>query len=240
MKMVDLCVNLLRRVSSDLTGFNEGSVTQNMIDSVVFSLEIAYRELIVLDLTEGLSSDEREGMEITRNCLSVLRRLQVANDYSNDNRARVTSDGRVGRPMIVIPEQSLINLLDNHFTVHQIARMMGVSVSTLRRRMDILGLSVRALYSDISDNELDHIIGDIYQQFPTCGSQQMKGHLISRGHRIQQSRIRESLRRVDPVGTALCRLTVINRRRYSVPRPLSLFHVDGHHKLIRYVSLLLY
>ena len=108
MKMVDLCVNLLRRVSSDLTGFNEGSVTQNMIDSVVFSLEIAYRELIVLDLTEGLSSDQREGMEITRNCLSVLRRLQVANDYSNDNRARVTSDGRVGRPMIVIPEQSLI------------------------------------------------------------------------------------------------------------------------------------
>ncbi len=193
MKMVDLCVNLLRRVSSDLTGvFKKGNVTQNTIDSIVVSLKIAYRKLIVVDLTEGLSSDRREGMEIMRNCLSVLQRLHVANDYSNDNRVRVTCDGRVGRPMIVIPEQSLINLLENHFTVHQIARIMRVSVSTIRRRMDILGLSVRALYSDISDNELDHIIGDIYQQFPTCGSQQMKGHLISKGHQIQQSRIRES------------------------------------------------
>lgn len=113
-------------------------------------------------------------------------------------------------------------------------------MSTIRRRMNSLGLSIRALYSDISDNDLDCIVRSIHQQFPMCGSQQMKGHLISRGHRIQQYRIRESLRRVDPVGTALRRLSIMNRRQYSVPRPLSLFHVDGHHKLIRLVSLILY
>lgn len=101
--------------------------------------------------------------------------------------------------------------------------------------MDSLGLSVRALYSDIFDIELDNIVSDIYRQFPMCGSQQMKGHLLSKGHRIQQHRIRESIRRVDPEGTALRRLSVINRR-HSVPKPMSLFPVDGHHKLIRYYT----
>ena len=127
--MVDLCVNLLRRVSSDLTGlFNEGNhgnVTQNTIDFAVSLFPSLQRincggSHHIYDLTEGLSSDQKEGMEITRNCLSVLWRLQVANDCSKDNRMRVTSDGRVGRPMIVIPWQSLINLLENHFTVHLI------------------------------------------------------------------------------------------------------------------------
>ena len=95
------------------------------------------------------------------------------------------------------------------------------------------GLSVRALYSNISDTELDDIVGDILHQHPTCGNVQMQGHLLSRGYRIQQICVRESLRRIDPIGTALRRLTVMNRRQYSVPSPLSLFHMDGNHKLVR-------
>ena len=92
--------------------------------------------------------------------------------------------------------------------------MIGVSVSTVRRRMSYLGLLVRALYSDISDTELDEIVRCIHQQHPMCGNVQMQGHLLSRGYRIQQIRIRESMRRIDPTGTALRRLTVMNRRHY--------------------------
>ena len=64
----------------------------------------------------------------------------------------------------------------------------------------------------------------------------MTGYLAARGVRIQQKRIRESLRRVDPEGTLMraLELNVINRRRYSVPSPLALWHIDGNHKLIRY------
>lgn len=90
------------------------------IDSVNISLEIAYRELIVLDLTEGLSSDQQEGVDILRNCLSVLRRVLEANEFVTDGyNMQVTSDGMIGRPRITIPEHSLINLLENNFTVHQ-------------------------------------------------------------------------------------------------------------------------
>ena len=97
------------------------------------------------------------------------------------------------------------------------------------------GLSVQALYSTISDAELDDLVQNIHQQHPTCGNIQMQGHLLSRGYRIQQIRIQESMRRVDPTGTALRQLYVMNRCQYSVPCPLSLFHIDGNHKLIRLV-----
>lgn len=63
--------------------------------------------------------------------------------------------------------------------------------------------------------------------------QQMSGHLLSRGIRIQRHRLRESMRRIDPEGTLARRLHVIHRRCYSVPAPRSLFHIDGNHKLIR-------
>ena len=32
----------------------------------------------------------------------------------------------------------------------------------------------------------------------------------------------------------LRRLRILNRRHYSVSSPLSLYHIDGHHKLIRF------
>ena len=60
----------------------------------------------------------------------------------------------------------------------------------------------------------------------------MSGHLLSRGIQVQQHRIRES---VDPEGTLARRLHVTHCRCYSVPAPRSLFHMDGDHKLIRYI-----
>lgn len=116
--MVDFCVNLLRRISYDLGTFvNEQVIPQSTVESLIVSLEVALRELIVVELTEGLSVDQRDGLEITRNCLSFLRQLQDRSNYTFSHRLQVTSDGRVGRPVIVIPERSLINLLENRFTV---------------------------------------------------------------------------------------------------------------------------
>ena len=61
----------------------------------------------------------------------------------------------------------------------------------------------------------------------------MHGRLLRKGYRIQQARIRDSQRSIDSSGTALHRLRVLNRRHYSVLSPLSLYHIDGLHKLIR-------
>ena len=68
---------------------------------------------------------------------------------------------------------------------------------------------------------------------------QADGSLRSRGYRIQQKRIHESVRRVDPDGVLLRSLEihVIRRRAYDVVRPLALLHIDGYHKLIRFANL---
>ena len=55
--------------------------------------------------------------------------------------------------------------------------------------MSELRLLVRSFYSTISDSDLDAIIMGIQEIYPMCGNRQMQGHLLSRGYRIQQSRI---------------------------------------------------
>ena len=109
----------------------------------------------------------------------------------------------------------------------QIAQLLGVSVRTVRRRMSGFDLSVRSTYSQMSDNQLDEVVGKIQQQY---------GHLLSRGIRIQFHRVRESQSRIDPEGTVLRRLKTLKRRRHGVKGPQHLWHIDGHHKLIRYNS----
>ena len=97
------------------------------------------------------------------------------------------------------------------------------------------GLSITAEYATLTDEELDSVVGEIHHDFPMCTNRQMQGHLLSRGYKVQQQRVREAQRRVDPEGSLMRRLRVVNRRQYQVPVPLSLWHIDGNHKLIRYV-----
>ena len=73
-------------------------------------------------------------------------------------------------------------------------------------------LNVASLYSDLADERLDEIVEEIQRQFPPCGNQQMQGHLQSQGIRVQQNRVRESQRRVDPAGSIMHTLKSINRR----------------------------
>ena len=111
--------------------------------------------------------------------------------------------------------------------------MLGVSLSIVRRRMNDFGFTVTALYSSITDVELDLLVSQVKDEFPNCGTRLMHGHLLSRGHRITQARIRESLHRVDPEGVAIRWSSAVQRRKYAVASPLSLWHLDGNHKLIR-------
>ena len=62
----------------------------------------------------------------------------------------------------------------------------------------------------------------------------MRGHFRALGYNIQRKRIRESLNRVDPRNTALRWGALVSRRKYFVPWPNSLWHMDGHHSLIRW------
>ena len=119
-----------------------------------------------------------------------------------------------GRPRLDIKPEQLEYLLHLGFQCSKIAEVMGVSLSTIRRRMSEFGLSVTALYSSVTDHELDVIVSQIQHEFPNCGYHLMHGHLVCRGHRVSQARIRESMHRVNPEGVALRWISAVQRRKY--------------------------
>ncbi|CAL9691876.1 unnamed protein product [Knipowitschia caucasica] len=102
--------------------------------------------------------------------------------------------------------------------------------------MSDFGLAARQRYSDISDEALDDAVKLAKSEMPTAGYRMVKGRLMSQGICVQWRRITASMHRVDSIGilSRLMGMGCIVRRTYSVRGPLSLWHVDTNHKLIRF------
>ena len=134
-------------------------------------------------------------------------------------------------------EEQIELFLEYNFSLPQISEILGVSLSTVNRRLKDYGLSVTQIYSTISATKLDKITQQLVPEFPNCGYRRMTGFLRARGIHVQQIRVRESMKRSDSEGVLLrsLQLTLISRRVYNVTCPLALWHLDGHQKLIRYV-----
>jgi hypothetical protein len=89
-------------------------------------------------------------------------------------------------------------------------------------------------YNVMLPGDLDKVVTDIKGEHPNDGEVMIQGHLVSQGIRVTRSQLRASIHRVDHENTQ-CRLShVVKRRQYSVESPNSIWHIDGHHKLIRW------
>ena len=234
-KMAEVCLPILRRILQNIENLdNISTVPDEFLDVLVVSLEFVYQELIYSETIHAAQPFVSDSIVSVGRCLRILNlALELKMMAAYQFGVHTIHTGLVGRPSYVISHQQLSFLVDNQFTVPQIADILGISTRTVRRRMDEYDITINSQYSTISDLELDRIVHEIQIQFPTCGNRQMQGHLLSRGYRVQQSRVRESQRRVDPNGVIARHLSVINRRQYSVSGPRSLYHMDGYHKLIR-------
>ena len=145
--------------------------------------------------------------------------------------------GNNGRPRYIIMKEQLEFYIENGFTVPSISKMIRVSPKTVRRRLKKFRLSMQGAYTQISNDELDAVIKEILGKNPNCGYRRMLGFLLAKKVRVSERRTREAMHRVDPEGILLgaLQLTIVNRREYKVPGVLALWHIDGHHKLIRWV-----
>ncbi len=219
----DWLVETLRRVTSDL----ENPVLDlDTMDAVRVSLERVYRELEVRIATFSVTArNVHEAAEYVRNALSIITSFTDELGQPNCVPELLLPDGGFGRPRYNVAYDQLVYLLENRFTVPQISAMLGISVRTVRRRMEH-GLSVHQMYTDITETELCRHISSIQQLHPNFGNRQMFGALVSQGIWVTQERVRECQRRIDPEGSALRRLQVVHRRNYCVSHPLSLWHMD--------------
>lgn len=123
-------ISLLRRVASDLAVFSDGRhIPEDTLDAFIVGLELAYRELVVLDTMSPMSTSQREACDIVRSSLVSLRAVQESNTYTAISRSRMFASpihtGCVGRPCINVPMEQLVFLIEHNFSVPQISDMLG-------------------------------------------------------------------------------------------------------------------
>ncbi len=141
--------------------------------------------------------------------------------------------GSVGRPTIILNFEMIELMRTSGYTWTEVANALETSRTTVWRRLRDAGYQILK-YTDISDEQLDNVLTTIQEQYPNCGQQLISGFLISRGIYIPRYRLRESILRVDPLRRLIRWHQVITRRTYSVKHSNSLWHIDGHHSLIRW------
>ena len=132
-----------------------------------------------------------------------------------------------GRPGISISENQLAFYLENGFTIAKIANLFGCFRRTVERRMREYGMSVRQIYSTISDADLTDRITAIVMHNPALGEKSVDGLLHARGIIVQCQRIRSALWASDPEGIRFRLRHCLRRREYHVEAPNSLWHIDG-------------
>ena len=233
----------LRAIAVDLVQdmrrmLDEDSVTADRIEYHISVLDRLLRGLMLV-FRPNLDGNEILSMIASvQNVISSLEGAitQLDSSVSVGYSPPVLFVGERGRPKLDISRQMLEYFLDHRFAATRIAMLMHVSLSTVRRRMAEFGLSVQSRYSNMSDGELDRIVTTIMHQHPHCGYRMIQGFLASLGHRVQQNRVRDCLIRLDPEGVIARWNCTVHRRSYSVATPNALWHIDGNHRLIRYIA----
>lgn len=150
------------------------------------------------------------------------------------NPVQTQRTGRRGRPRKVVDPVWLTDAVSDRrkLTIQAIADALGMHRNTLRNYLKIHGVYRR--FTDISDSDLDILTTHFKRLKPNSGLRYLIGFLKVHGIKVQRQRVRHSLRRVDGLGQALRTHAALNRREYSVPRPNAMWHLDGHHKLIKW------
>ena len=220
-------------VNSILQQLNSGNFDSDSQDSVFYRVKSLYNTVTRFDGVIAIDDNIVNYLRQARDCLSSH------DPSSSAHEAEMLFTGHHGRPKYVVAQEQLEFLIEGHFSVPEISKLLGVSTRTVERRMSEYGLNIRQSYSQINDSDLDGVLNGILKDVPNSGYKRMTGLSLARGIRLQQSRIRSAMQRVNPEGCLLIslELNVLYSRSYQVYGPLALWHIDGNHKLIRYAGL---
>lgn len=132
-----------------------------------------------------------------------------------------------------ISVDEILSMRSLHYSWSKISQLLGVSRSTIYRRLLDEGVSTND-YTDISSSDLDDVLKEIKTRFPNDGEVLLKSHLLHMGIKVTRQSLRSSIHRVDHENTISRRSKVVKRRIYSVEAPNAVWHMDSHHKLIKW------
>lgn len=207
---IGISLNTLSNLScqDQILSFDSKTIINSLVENLLVILQEVQRESV------GFISDRVAIIDYTPNKL-----------YRNGP----------GRPKWDISEDVLLYFRDLGYCWKEISSMLCVSRWTVGRRIRELGISEITGYSSISDEALEQTVKDFKDSHGSfVGRSLVLGHLRSLGLRVQHKRVIETLRKIDPETSRIRWNSLIRRRKYSVPGPNSLWHIDGHHSLINW------
>ena len=147
----------------------------------------------------------------------------------------VTHTGQRGRPTVSINQEILQEAMSSKrkISISALARALGVHRHTVRKQLQVQNIPPPQ-YSPITDEELDAILRAWKELRPESGIRYASAFLSGLGLWVQRDRVSGSLRHIDGLGQKLRNHKAIDRGIYVVPFANYLWHIDGHHKLIRW------
>lgn len=219
--LLDLAESVVSEIKSFYERGMENDDEEDKKDDLAALLdEILQFAVLVLDDTK----------DVLQEVLQVLRKLSLLMNTEIEGSIRINLQER---PKLDVREDQLHYLIEQGFRIQEISHLFGCSRKTIERRMNEYQMTLFNSFN-ISDNQLDAIIKEITTLFPKSGEKTVSGRLRSYNIRVPRRRVRESLQRVDPSGIRSRCKGVLQRKKYYVECPNSLWHLDGYHKLIRW------
>ena len=193
-------------------------------------------EKITADIVPKLSLVEFSQLGVTsrQNIMDLRMKCSVFNSALPEKSFNPCG----GAPKFCIPKHVLRDLIDEGFLIKDVSSLLGVSERTIYRRMHEFGLEVRK-FAAISDEELDERLSKLSTEYPNCGERFLNEILKNEGLKIQRSRVRDSLQRVDSVGIQRRKKGKLCRRVYNVQGSNHLWHLDTNHKLVRWYFIII-
>ena len=211
---------------------------KEVIDGVIFLRDIKDVIEETLAICRQLSSKWEEKLD-------ELDRAIYHHSYGTPIESRLLVIQR-GRPRFEISKEQLLYLSSLSFSWTDISKMLGVSRMTIYRRRVEFDL-ISEPENVPTDMQLLIVLREMKRSHPDMGEVMCMGIIRSMGYKVTRERLRQAIRSLDPLHTALrWRGGLLLRRPYSVAGPNSLWHIgmymhvsdciiyyylDGHHKL---------
>ena len=192
------------------------------------------RPLMLNKMATGTSHSQSVTVDVdvlAQAIVVAIQRVSTTRPYSREQSPNEEDTDTLGRPLIPVNLEEVKELRSLNYKWKQIAIFLGVSRSTLYRRLREHGINN---FTSLTEEQLDAIVHDVKKTHPHDGEVLVQGHLRSINVQVPRQALRNSIHRVDSSGVAMCSTSTIRRRIYSVPYPNFVWHLDGHHKLIRW------
>jgi len=158
----------------------------------------------------------------------------AAENLHSQSRPRGWYQGERGAWTLAIDEDLLLELVELRFNDKDIGALLNCSRSTLKRRRALMGISKRQ-QTEMTDEELCNLVREVrLRGAGNEGQRAVEGALRGFEVKVSRARLRVAVRATDPLRDLVFRRRPVQRRVYTVPFVNPLWHIDGHHKLIRW------